>query len=431
MSRLDALPIPTPRIADAPLALEGLLVVDFSQFISGPYCTLILADFGAEVLKIENPVHGDDFRLMKMSKLAGGDSGPFLWANRNKRSLALDLSQPAARAVVLELIKRADVVVENFSAGVMKRFGLDYHSMVEINPTLIYCSISAAGRSGTLGDRVAFDPIIQAETGFIALNKGSGAQDRALVTPIVDLTTGMMAATAILAALSARSRLGKGQLVEIAMLDQGINLLSYHGLDHLISGVEPLSSPARSSAPVGMFPTSDSEIYICCANDRTFKRLIVDALGRSDLANDSRFATMGSRIANGDAFLAILTEILSRNTRNFWLGKLRACGVPVGPVSSVTEALASAEVAERRLVSRLPHPVAGSAPHISPPFRMGLTPVVDPIVAPRLGEHTHEVLTKMLGYTADKISDLAAAGVFGDTKVLGTFADGRSVSATL
>ena len=200
MNRADDLPPYPARPAGAPLALEGLLVLDFTQFIAGPYCTLLLADFGAEVLKIENPGRGDDMRLMKMGEIAGGDGGPFLWANRNKRGVALDLSQPAGRQVALELIKRADVVVENFSAGVMERFGLDYESVRALNPRLIYCSVSAAGRDGALRDRVAFDPITQAETGLIALNMASGAAPRSLATPVADLTTGMMAAMAVLAA---------------------------------------------------------------------------------------------------------------------------------------------------------------------------------------------------------------------------------------
>jgi len=413
MRKPDELPDHTPRSPAAPLALQDILVVDFTQFISGPYCTVILADFGADVLKIENPAHGDDFRLMKMAKLASGDSAPFLWANRNKRSVALDLSRPAGRRVAQDLVGCADVVVENFSAGVMKRFGLDYDSVAAANPGVVYCSISAAGRSGPLSGRVAFDPITQAETGFIALNKASGAPDRALNTPIVDLTTGMMAATAILAALNARSRLGKGQFVEIAMFDQGVNLLAYHALNHLISGTEPIAGPARSPAPVGVFQTRDSELYICCANDRTFRRLVVDALDRGDLAADPRFATMSARVANGEAFLSILSDILAGDTREAWLKRLRASGVPVGPVASVSEALASPEVAERRLVSRIPHPTAGSTPHVAPPFRMSLTPTADPVAAPVLGRHTREVLSDMLGYAPSMIDGLAAAGAFG------------------
>ena len=415
MNPWDKLPVQAPRDATAALALNGVLVLDFTQFISGPYCTVILADFGANVVKVENPAHGDDFRLMKIAELASGDGGPFLWANRNKRSVTLDLSQQAGREVAADLIARADVVVENFSAGVMKRFGLDYDSVVVSNPGVVYCSISAAGRQGTLSNRVAFDPVTQAETGFMALNNGAGAADRALNTPIVDLTTGMMAATAILAALVARPGLGKGQLVEIAMFDQGINLLAYQGLNHLISGLEPAVAPAQSPAPLGVFPTSDGEIYICCANDRTFRRLVVDALGRGDLADDPRFASMGARVANDEAFLAILEEILRSDTREAWLEKLRASGVPVGPVASVSEALGSPEVAERGLVSRIAHrpDVGGWAPHIAPPFRMSLTPVADPVIAPALGQHTVEVMNEVLGYAQSRIDNLAAAGAFG------------------
>jgi crotonobetainyl-CoA:carnitine CoA-transferase CaiB-like acyl-CoA transferase len=396
------------------LALEGVLVVDFTQFIAGPYCTLILADFGADVVKIENPLRGDDMRQLKGAEIEGGEGGPFLWANRNKRSVTLDLSRPAGREVAFELMKCADVVVENFSSGVMKRFGLDYETIAEVNPGVVYCSISATGRGGTMSQRTAFDPITQAETGFVALNTAPGADIRTLTTPIVDITSGMMAAIGVLAALSGRANLGKGQFIEIALYDQGINLLAYHATNYLISGTEPAGDAGNQSpGPRGRFATSDSEIFLCCANDRTYRKLIVDVLGRADVADDPRFSNLIARMANGEAFLSILNEILRTDTRASWLAKMRAAGVPVGPVASVSEALAGPEVAERGLVSRIPHPVAGSAPHMTPPFRLSLTPVADPVAAPSLGAHTCEVVSEVLRYASEKIDALAAAGAFG------------------
>ena len=368
---------------------------------------------GADVLKVEKPGLGDDMRSLKMAEIEGGDSAPFLWANRNKRSVALDLSQPAGRGVAFDLVSKADVVVENFSAGVMARFGLDYETVASANPQLIYCSISAAGRDGTLSTRVAFDPISQAETGFIALNTVPGDPRRALQTPIADLTTGMMAASAILAAIASRSTLGRGQLVEVAMFDQGINLLSYHGLNYLISGMEPTAVAERSPGPVGVFATRDDDLYVCCANDRTFRRLVIDVLSRPELADDPRFSTLQARLTNSLPFLTIVSEEFARDELSNWLARLRASGVPAAPVASVGEALTSPEVAERRLVSQIPHPVAGSVPNVASPIRMGLTPVVDPVVAPSLGAHTDEVLTGTLGYAPDTIEALGLAGAFG------------------
>ncbi|MDP3492561.1 MAG: CoA transferase [Hyphomonadaceae bacterium] len=402
-----------PRPKDAPHLLEGVRVVDFTQFIAGPYATLILADFGADVLKIERPGVGDGLRILKGAQIAGGDGGAFLWANRNKRGLALDLATPAGRDVAFELMKQADVVVENFSAQVMKRLGLDYDAVAAVNPGIVYCTISAAGRTGPMSGRTAFDPVTQAESGFVALNAVAGAPARSLTTPIADLTSGMMAATTILAALAGRSRLGRGQQVEIAMYDQGINLLAYAATDYLISGEEPAPRGAeKHPAPAGIFVTKDKDILLCCASDGTFRKLM-SVIGREDLAADARFSNLAARTENAPLFLDTLSGILAEDTQANWLARMRAAGVPVAPVASLGEALTGPDIEERALVSRIPHPVAGWAPHIAPPYRLGLTPVVDPVAAPGLGQHTREVLGEVLGYGEEALDALAASGAFG------------------
>jgi len=402
-----------PRPKDAPQLLEGIRVVDFTQFIAGPYATLMLADFGADVLKIERPGVGDEMRLIKQAELPNGDGGNFLWANRNKRSLVLDLTAAAAREVAFELMTRADVVVENFSSGVMDRFGLGYERLAEVNPGVIYCSISAAGRSGPLSGRTTFDSVAQSETGFVALNNAPGAPPRTITTPIADLTSGMMGAVTILAALAGRARLGRGQKVEVAMYDQGINLLAYFATDYLLSGEEPVpNSGAPHPAPSGIFSTADKDISICCANERIFRKLM-GVIGRDDLIADARFSTMPARAANASAFFAILREAFATDSCDNWLAKMRASGIPAGPVATVGEALTSAEVAERGLISRIPHPATGWVPHVRPPFRLSLTPIADPVAAPAHGQHTREVLNEVLGYGPERLDELHAAGVFG------------------
>jgi len=306
MRDVGMLPDYAPRPKDAPHLLEQVRVVDFTQFIAGPYATVILADFGADVLKIERPGGGDEMRQLKGAQIAGGDGGAFLWANRNKRSLALDLSSPAGREVAFELMKQADVVVENFSAQVMKRLGLDYETVAAVNPKVVYCSISAAGRTGPMGERTAFDPVTQAESGFVALNAMAGAPARSLTTPIADLTSGMMAAMTILAALAGRARLGRGQQVEVAMYDQGINLLAYHATDYLIDGTEPPPrGPEQHPAPAGIFATKDKDILLCCASERTFRKL-ASVLEREDLIDDPRFSTMTARALKSPSYKATL-----------------------------------------------------------------------------------------------------------------------------
>jgi formyl-CoA transferase len=416
MTNFQELPPHRPRPEAAKLALDGVRVIDFSHFIAGPVCTLILADFGAEVIKIENAARGDDMRALGTARL-GGEGGPFLWANRNKESVGLDLSLPEGREIARRLIATADVVVENFSAGVMDRLGLDYATVSSDNPRLIYCSISAFGRQGELAQRAGFDPIAQAEGGLMSINGHPGSSPVVIGTPMVDLTTGMTASNAILAALAARSQYGIGQYVEVAMFDQAVTMLSYLATNTLISGEDPVRKGNMGTAgAVGVYETADSPIFLCCANERTYQRLAIDVLGRPDLATNPDYATIPARIQNRDPLVAILNEIFITDTRAAWLAKMRAVGVPVGPVATVSEVLSGDVIRERGLLSQIPHPTAGMVPHIAPPFRLSATPVANPRAAPTLGQHTEQVLTKVLGYDRVGLDALAETGALGASR---------------
>jgi crotonobetainyl-CoA:carnitine CoA-transferase CaiB-like acyl-CoA transferase len=415
MTARPQLPNRMPREKGLPAALEGLLVVDFTRVVAGPACTQSLADFGAEVIKIENPDGGDDTRSYEHADLAG-ESAAFISLNRNKRGIALDLTKPEAREVARELIAKADVVVENFSSGVMDRFGLDYASVASTNPRLVYCSISAYGRRGPFASRPGFDPITQAESGFMSLNGFPDGPPLRTGPPAIDMVTGMSACNAILLALLARDRLGRGQHVEVALFDVAVAMTGFYGMAYLMTGVNPSrqgNSP-NGSPSVGLYDAADAPFYIACANDRLYRRLVVEVLGRPDLAS-GEFADRRSRTANKDKLRAILTEIFAKDLRENWIAKMKAVNIPVGYLRTVEEAFNSPEVRERHRLSQIPHPIAGSVPNIEPPLNLGLTPVADPIAAPLLGEHTREVLRKTLGYDDARIAELAAAGVFGTT----------------
>ena len=413
MTARPHLPDRPPREKDAPTALDGLLVIDFTRVVAGPACTQTLADFGAEVIKIENPDGGDDTRHYEHADLAG-ESAAFVSLNRNKRSIALDLTKPEACDVARALIARADVVVENFSSGVMKKYGLDHASVAPGNPRLVYCSISAYGRQGPFASRPGFDPITQAESGFMSLNGFPDGPPVRTGPPAVDMLTGMSACNAILLALVARDRLGRGQHVEVALFDIALAMTQFYGMAYLMTGVNPSrqgNSP-NGSPSVGVYNASDAPFYIACANDRLYRRLVVEVLGRPDLAS-GEFGDRRSRTANRDRLRAILTGIFVQDLRENWVTKMKAANIPVGYLRTVEEAFNSPEVRERNRLSQIAHPAAGSVPNIESPLNLGLTPVIDPIAAPLLGQHTREVLRKKLGYDDARIAALADAGAFG------------------
>jgi len=416
MTTIPQLPERTPRAKGEPTALDGLLVVDFTRVVAGPACTQTLADFGADVIKIENPEGGDDSRAYEHAEI-GGESAAFLSLNRNKRGIALDFTKPEALAVARDLIAKADVVVENFSGGVMKKFGLDYASVAPGNPRLVYCSISAYGRKGEFALRPGFDPITQAESGFMSLNGFADGEAVRTGPPIVDMATGMSACNAILLALLARDRLGRGQHVEVALIDIAVAMTGFYGMAYLINGNNPgrFGNSPNGSPSVGVYHASDGPFYIACANDRLYRRLVVDVLERPDLMSDERFANRKARSANKEKLRSIIGQVFAGDVRENWMAKMKKVNVPVGYLRTVEEGFNAPEVRDRHRLSRIRHPTAGSVPNIESPLSMSLTPIVDPVAAPLLGQHTNDVLRKTLGYDDSHISKLANAGVFGKT----------------
>jgi len=401
---------------DGEPALAGIRVVDFTHFVAGPFCTQLLGDLGAEVIKIENAARGDDFRRVG-PQVAPGQSAPFLWTNRNKQGLALDLTNEAGRGIAKALIAKADIVVENFTAGVMRRFGLDYETVGASHPRLIYCTVSAFRRDGHFARRPGFDPMVQAESGFMSLNGYPDAPPVRTGPAIMDISTGLMACNAVLAALAARSRTGRGQRVEASLFDTAVTMLGFHAMSHLATGndLTRFGNHSPDTAPMGLFQAADGPLYIACANDQTFGQLAGEVLGSPALAVPD-FASNADRVRNRVRLAAILDEALGRHPRQHWKERMEAAGVPVGIVRTLSEAMVSEEMQDAGLVSRIPHPTAGTVPNIAAPLRLHGTPLVEPIAAPSLGQHRDTILSSVLAYDAEGIAALAQAGAFGEKR---------------
>ena len=409
-----------PRPAGAPTALAGVRVVDFTHFIAGPLATMFLADMGAEVIKIEPPARGDELRYYPpvLPELPA-QGAPFFWANRNKRSLALDLKTPGGIEIALDLIRSADVVVENFSTGVMDRLGLGYERCRALNPRVVFCSISAYGREGPYADRLGFDPIAQAESGFVAMNGYPDRQGVRASSAVMDISTAMMVGNAVLAALFARTRDGDGQYVEVGLYDTALLMTGWASMQHLMTGLphKRHGNTSTDTSPSGVFQSKDQAFYINCGNDKIFNRLALQVLERPDLANDPELAQRQGRLARQAELFATLDELFAQQPWSHWQERMRAAQIPCGEVRSVGEALRSPEARAREAVTWIPHPTVGQVPNLASPIRFAKTPLVDPAAAPTIGQHSEQILREVLGYDETRIAALAARGVFGDRVV--------------
>jgi crotonobetainyl-CoA:carnitine CoA-transferase CaiB-like acyl-CoA transferase len=418
-AEIEDLPIHPATESEQPSVLEGLKVIDFSHFLAGPVATMLMADFGANILKIEPPGKGEDFRYYPPHDPdMPAQGGAYLWANRNKRSVALDLKTPEGLMVVRELIAQADVLIENFSTGVMQRYGLGYEECAAHNPRLIYCSVSAYGREGPFADRLGFDPVAQAESGFMSMN---GYPDRPGVrtgASVMDISTGMMAANAILLALLARERSGKGQYLEVALFDTAMFMTGFATMQHLLTGNDGgrYGNTSPDTCPSGVFMASDQGFYINCGNDKIFQRLMIDVLNLPAVAFDPQYARGVDRVARREALFAVLEEEFAKQPWSYWQSRMRAAAVPHGEVRTLRQALCSPQVRTRGLVSRIPHPVKGWIPNLASPIRLSQEPVVAPRAAPAVGQHTEEVLRDVLGYDEAQMANLRATGALGGQK---------------
>jgi crotonobetainyl-CoA:carnitine CoA-transferase CaiB-like acyl-CoA transferase len=401
--------------------LSGVRVLDLSRILAGPWATQLLADMGAEVIKIERPGKGDDTRaagppfLQSAQGPLNSESAYYLSANRNKRSVTLDFTQPEGQAILLELVRQADVVVENYKVGNLARYGLDYESLKKVRPDLVYCSITGFGQTGPLKDRPGYDFIFQGMSGLMSITgerddlPGGGPQKVGVA--VMDLMTGMYSAVAILGALLGRKTSGEGQYIDVALLDVGVASLANMVSNYLVSGKEPcrMGNAHANLVPYGVFPAADGHIILAIGNDSQF-RAFCQVAGCDALADDQRFATNAGRIVNRQALIPQLEAITATRNVGVWIEQLEAAKVSCGPINSIAQALATPQVQQRGIVKTVEHPGAGTVQLVGNPIRFSNADM--PVNAPpMLGQHTREVLSELCGRSAADVAALQARGI--------------------
>ena len=391
--------------------LDGIRILDLSILLAGPFGTMILGDLGAEIIKIERPPKGDSSRHMP-PHFIGGESADYLSMNRNKKSITLDLKKPDGIEIFRDLVKQADVVWDNFRPGVMERLGIDHARVREINPKIISCSISGFGQSGPYRERPAFDLVVQAMGGVMSYTGEEDGQPVRMGAPLGDLGGGIFGAMGVLAALQERHRTGVGQMVDVAMLDVQISLQIYRALYYWLSGEipTPVGAGHVSAVPIDLFRTADHGIVIDANTEEVFARLC-KALGRPEWTTDPNFRDRMARWHNKKELLNAIQNILLSKTRAQWLEILIEHEVPCGPVNSVADILNDRHVAERPMMVTTQHPTAGPLKLLSSPMKFpahGELPIQPP---PLLGQHTSEILSGLLGLSADRLEALKAKGV--------------------
>ena len=399
-----------------PGPLSHLRILDLSRILAGPWATQLLADLGAEVIKVERPDSGDDTRHWGPPYLRDtGEAAYYLSTNRGKRSLTLDLATPAGQDIARRLARESDVLVENFAVGTPARWGLDWPSLRAVNPRLVYCSITGYGQTGPNAQRAGYDFAIQAEAGLMSVTgerDASGGGPQKLGVAVSDLTAGMYASVAILAALVHRDRTGAGQHIDLALFDAQVAALANVALNYLVSGDVPRrwGNAHVNIVPYNLFETADRPIVLAVGNDAQFRRF-GEVAGRRDLAADPRFATNDARVRHRDACVAALEPVLRARTAADWLAALGSAGIPCAPVNDVAEVFASPQAVARGLREDLPHPTAGTVPLVRNPIRLSATPVTCEVPPPLLGQHTDAILRERLGMSDAAIAGLRERGV--------------------
>ncbi len=390
----------------SPSALAGLRVIDFSRVLAGPYCTMLLADLGADVIKVEHPQGGDDTRQWGPPWL-DGESAYFLSVNRNKRSLTLNLKHQKGRELAHQLAISADILVENFKVGTMAKYGLDYETLSQQNPGLIYCSITGYGQNGPDRDRAGYDFIVQAEAGLMSIIGPPEGPPYKVGVAIVDITAGMFASHAILAALYSRQQTGRGQMIDIALLDSQIAWLANVAQNYLVSGQAPkrYGNAHPNIVPYEVFQTSDGYLALGVGNDKQYQRLC-DVAGRTDLRDDARFQTNPGRVTFRDELIPKLQEVFRSRPTATWIEQLSAKGIPVGPINDIPTVMQHPQVQARQMVQIIQRPDGKDVPQLGPVAKYSATPARIYRHPPALGEHSQEILRQDLNLADHEIEEL-------------------------
>ena len=405
------------------LPLENIRVLDLTRVLAGPFGSQVLADMGADVIKIERPVVGDDARIFGEPYLRDDEGNRtrenafYLSVNRNKRSVALNIASPRGQALIARLVASCDVVMETYKVGDLKRYGLDYESLKAINPRIIYCSVTGYGQDGPLASKPGYDAVFQGECGLMSVtgvpDGKPGAGPMKVGPSIIDLFTGLNVANAILAALYHRDAGGgEGQYIDIALLDCGVSALSHYAQIYLTSGEVPVrrGTQGNGGMPTSMFPCSDGAIMITSGNDRQYVALC-DAVGHPELATHPRFHTNVLRVQHRDEITEVFNAIFCERTVDHWLEKLGAAGIPSGPINDLEQVFDYPQALHRGLRVRAPHPLKPDFEVVRSPLNFSATPITDYRAPPMLGEHTREVLANELGLSDAAIAALADEGV--------------------
>ncbi|HEY9466545.1 MAG TPA: CaiB/BaiF CoA-transferase family protein [Vicinamibacterales bacterium] len=388
--------------------LAGLTVLDLTRVLSGPYCTMLLADMGARVIKIEQPGRGDETRAWGPPFVAG-ESAYFLSINRNKESVTLDFKQPGGRKALDRLLDRADVLVENFRPGTLDRLGLGYAGVAATHPGLVYCSISGFGQTGPRRNQAGYDAVMQAEGGLMSVTGPADGPAYRVGVAVADLVAGLLAAQGIVLALYSRDRTGRGQQVDVGMLDGVVSLLTYHASMHLTTATisQRVGNRHATIAPYDTFSANDGELFLAVGNDDQFRRFCA-ATGQQALLSDERFATNPSRVVHHRELRERLAPIMRQQSRAYWNEQLTRAGVPCGSVRDVPDALSDPQLIARGMIESVEHAAAGMIKVLGVPIKLSETPGSVRSAPPTLGQHTAQVLAE-IGMTIGEIEDLRRA----------------------
>lgn len=412
-------------------ALSHLRILDLTRVLAGPWCTQMLADLGADVIKVERPVLGDDTRHWGPPWIADGegnntpDSAYFTSTNRNKRSIAIDISTVQGQSLVRELARKADVLVENYKVGDLKRYGLSYEDLREINPRLVYCSITGYGQTGPYAARPGYDFIFQGEGGLMSINgeaddkPGGGPMKTSIA--VTDVLTGLNATIAILAAIESRHKTGNGQQIDVSLLDTIVHFGSNQIVSYFTSGDIPhrWGNAHPNLTPYQSFKTADGHLIVACGNDGQFRELCT-VLGREDLMNDVRFIRMSDRNRNRDLLVEQLAQLFATQPTEYWLKLLESCGVPNGSINTYDKVFQHPQVVHRQLRVDLPHPAGGTISTVRNPILFSETPIDYRYAPPLRGQHTDEILNDVLGLGAAAVDALKASGAVESLKQTNT-----------